>query len=235
MIPRLAPAILAALLCSAGWDATAQQTSSSPPLTYELMINGESFYVEADRQEHLESRQSPGQTYDVALRVAMTQPVRLNTIRFDYSWPAQVTDDRGKEQRTVRIRHELGYTMLITDLGPPPPPENETAVLDILVKSVAEGLRESEVKQIQVGDPHTLPFSSAKGRGVVIRYRDSQDSEMVSLVYLLINKEFAASVVTQYAERDADGVLPGVRKTINSIRPIDQQQEQQKQEKEAKQ
>jgi uncharacterized membrane protein len=189
-------------------------------LAYELMINGESFSIEADRQERLQSKDSPSVTYDVALRIAMIQPVSLNTVRFEYVWPAQVEDDRGRTQRTARIRHELGYTMLVTDLGPGLAAGSEDEALKLLADSVAAGLRASGIAAIREDKPHTHQFPSAAGRGVVIRYRDAQDYDQVSLVYLLTGEKFAAGVVAQYFQRDAADVLPGIRKTIDSLRPL---------------
>lgn len=219
MFRTAAPFLAAVALALSGPQAGAQPTSGSPPLSYELRINGESFTIQADRQERLDSSQSPGVTYDVALRIAMVQPVELNTFRFEYRWPARVEEDRGEGRRTVRIRHELGYTMLITDLGPGLEDGTEDEVLKLLSDSVVGGLRASNLDEIRVDEPHTHKFPSAAGRGVVIRYRDAQGYDQVSLVYLLTGEEFAAGVVAQYFQRDADNVLPGIRKTIESIRP----------------
>jgi len=212
--------LLAVVLFPSARGAGADPGSGSPPLTYELMINGESFLVEANRQQRLESRQSPGVTYDVALRIAMTQPVKLNTLRFEYDWPAEVEDDRRQPQRTVRIRHELGFTMLITDLGRPVEEAGEDEALKIVSESVVEGLRGSGMEHIQVGDSHTLPFPAAAGRGVVIHCRGGQGYDQTCLVYLLRGKGFAASCVVQYLDAEVETVLPRVRKTFNSIRPI---------------
>ena len=97
--------------------ARAQRAAPVPPSRYELIVNGESFQVEANRQVKLQSKQKPGTTYTVALRVAPTQVLRLNHVQFSYDWLAEVTDDRGRRQRRARLSHELGYSLLITDLG----------------------------------------------------------------------------------------------------------------------
>lgn len=216
--PRILP-LLAAALLPFGQDALADPADSSPPLTYELMINGESFLIQADRQQRLESRQSPGTSYEVALRIALSQPVELNSVRLDYPWPAKVEDDHGQPQRTIRIRHELGYTLLLTDLGQPLEAGAEDDALKTLSDSVVKGLRQSGIEQIQVAQPHSHRFPSAAGRGVVIRYRGG-DYDQTCMVYLLTGKQFAASCVVQYFDRDADNVLPGIRKIIDSIRPL---------------
>lgn len=212
--------LMAALALPVGWIAGAEPGSSTPPLTYELMINGETFLIESGRQHHLQSRRSPGTTYDVALRIAMTQPVKLDTFRFEYRWPAQVELDRRGGQQSVRIRHELGYTLLISDLGRPDPARPVDETLKIVRESVVEGLRESGIDQIDVGPAHSHPFPAAAGRGVVIRYRGKQGSDQTCLVYLLTGEQFVASCVVQYFDAQAEDVLPQVRKTLNAIRPI---------------
>lgn len=215
---RILPLLVAAIL-PFGRDALADDADSSPPLTYELRINGESFLIRADEHKRLESRQSPGTHYDVALRIALSQPVELNSIRFEYPWPAKVDDDHGRPQRTVRIRHELGYTLLVTDLGGPLTPGTEDDAVKTVSDSVASGLRQSGVEQMEIGQEHSHQFPSAAGRGVVIHYR-SGDYDQTCMIYLLTGKQFAATCTLQYFDRDADNVLPSIRKIIESIRPL---------------
>ncbi len=196
------------------------QGSGAPPLTYELMINGESFVVEADRQVKLESRERPGVTYEVALRIALEQRVRLNSFRFEFDWPAKVTDDRRKPHRTVRIEHELGYTMLITDLGGPLDAESQARALKVLQESTVEGFERAGVEQ----DPFAAvpPHKSANsvGRGFTIRYRDREGFAHICLGYVITGANFAGYCVVEYFDANAAAVMPRVKKTLDSIRAI---------------
>ena len=120
MVRRFLPCGLVVAIVSANAASSrAAPPVGPPPLTYELMINGESFLVEGDRAVKLESKEKPGTSYKVALRVAPTQRIRLNSIQFEYDLPAKAEDDGKRENRSVRIAHELGFTMLINDLGQP--------------------------------------------------------------------------------------------------------------------
>ena len=74
-----------------------------PPTTYELMINGESFLVEANRQIKLQSKDKPGVSYQVAIRVAPVQRLKLNTLRFQYDQRFEVEDSRQPQRRSVNI------------------------------------------------------------------------------------------------------------------------------------
>ena len=89
------------------------------------MINGEIFLIEANRLHKLSSKQKPGVAYEVALRVAPTQQLKLNSVQFEYDRLGTVEDDRGPLRRTVRLTHELGFSMLITELGGPLKPEDQ--------------------------------------------------------------------------------------------------------------
>lgn len=212
----LLPWLVAASIC----PADEETGSSSPPLTYELMINGETFQVEADRQVKLESRAKPGIVYDVALRIALEQRVRLNTIRFEYDWPAKVEDDRRKAHRTFRIRHELGFTMLITDLGQPLDAEAQKNALRLLRESTVQGFQEGGMKDLTVAEFPGREFGGSVGRGVMIRYRDGQGLRHTCLIYLMTGPTFAGYAVIEYFDADENKAIPRVRKTLDSIRAI---------------
>ena len=139
--------------------------STAPPVTYEVQINGESFPVEANRVVKVESKKNPGVSYNVAVRVAPTQRVRLNTIQFDYELPAKVEDSRKPQNRSARLTHELGFSILLNDLGQPLDPPAQEATLKVLVNSVTAELREEKVTGIDVSVPHQRTFDGSQRTG----------------------------------------------------------------------
>ena len=211
----LITAILATL--PASWAGPA---STAPPVTYEVQINGESFPVEANRVVKVESKKNPGVSYNVAVRVAPTQQVRLNTIQFEYELPAKVEDSGKRENRSARLTHELGFSILFGDLGQPLDPQAQEATLKVLVDSVTAELREEKVTGIDVSVPHQRTFDGSNARGVTIRYRDAKDIGHVYLLYVLTGPKFAATCVAEYLDSDSEDVLPLVKKTLNSVRAI---------------
>jgi hypothetical protein len=215
-------AILPLVIAVAGAQSSAAQTpgSGSPPLAYELVINGESFLVEGNRQVKLESQEKPGVTYEVALRIALEQSVRLNTFRFEYDWPARVDDDRGRPQRTARIRHELGYSMQITDLGQPLEAGSEEKAFGMIRDSTLKRFQEAEMKEIAVSEYKSREFAGSLGRGAMIRYRDAQGAGRTCLVYLMTGPTFAGYSTIEYLDADQLDVLPRARKTLDSIRAL---------------
>ena len=200
--------------------AAAGPGSGSPPLAYELIINGESFLIEANRQIKLKSPGKPGVTYDVALRIALEQSVRLNTLQFDYDWPARVDDDRGRSQRTAWIRHELGYVMQITDLGQPLDAGTAEEAFVIIRDATLARFREAEMKDITVTEYKSRKFANSLGRGAMIRYRDAQGDDRTCLVYLMTGPTFAGYSTIEYRDADQVDVLPRARKTLDSLRAL---------------
>ena len=71
----------------------------------------------SQRPIKVESKLKKGTTYTLAVRVAMTQPLRLNSVQMEYGMWAKVTDNKGKDLRIAQINHELGFSLEITDLG----------------------------------------------------------------------------------------------------------------------
>lgn len=192
--------------------------SSAAPLIYDLMINGESFRVEANRQTRLESRAKPGVSYDVALQIAIEQQVRLEHVRFDYEWPATVQETRQGGQRAIRLRHELGFTILLSDLGGNMEESSRSEGLKILADSVVGSLRQSGMKEVAPTAPREWKFANATARGVSIAFKDSQGAEQTAQALLMSGPGFTASCVVQYFNNSAALALPRAKKILDSIR-----------------
>lgn len=194
--------------------------SDTPPLTFEVMINGENFLVEANRRVKLKSQLKPGMTYDVAVQIALEQHVRLDRLEFDYEWPATVQETRRGARRSAEIRHELGFTFTVTDLGPALPPESQEQVLKLLVDSEADGLRDGGMKEVTPSKLIERKFTGATARGRAISYQDSKGITQASLVYLMTSPNFTASCVVHFSDNDKENVMPRVTKIFDSIRSL---------------
>lgn len=189
-----------------------------PASTYEVQINGESFEVEANRVIKLESKEKPGVSYKVAVRVAPTQRIRLNNVQFAYELPAKVEDGGKRGNRSIRLTHELGFSMLLSDLGPSLEPKAQQETLKMLVESVTSALREENAAAVEVSEPHERAFEGSAARGITVRYRDAKDFGHTCLLYVLTGPTFAVSCVVEYLDNDGDDVLPLVKKTLDSVR-----------------
>jgi hypothetical protein len=190
------------------------------PTLFEVQINGESFTVEANRQTKLESKAKPGARYDVAVRIAPTQHLSLNTLQFEYDLPAKVEIDGPRENRSARLTHELGFSVILGDLGRPLDSKGQAETLQNLLKSVTTTLREAKMEDIDVTEPHERKFDGASARGATVRYHDGKKFGHVCLVYVLTGPKFAATCVAEYLDHDADDAIPLIKKILDSVRPI---------------
>jgi hypothetical protein len=213
MFRRLVALMVVATPLVHGVLANADSPTVVPPSVYEVQINGESFLVEANRQTKLESREKPGLHYDVAVRIAPTQRVRLNTLQFEYDLPAKVEIN----DNSARLIHEMDFSLLLGDLGRPLDSKGQQETLQNLLESVTSTLRDAKVKGLDVTKPHIRKFGHTDAQGITVRYRDSRGNARVCLVYVLTGPKFAATCVADYLDDDSDEVLPLIRKTLDSV------------------
>ena len=144
-----------------GGTAFADQAAIAPT-TYEVLINGESFRVEADRATTVQSARQPGTKYKLVVRIAQTQVLRLNKVRLEYDMPASVTDNRSHRQRTVEIKHQLGFSILLTDLGGP----LEAAAVDKALQAQVDTLAETHGQEkATISKPIKGKFAVRPGAG----------------------------------------------------------------------
>jgi hypothetical protein len=219
MFRSIAAMLLATAMLAPGLSSRMEPAAA--PSTYEVQINGESFLVEANRQVKLESKAKPGVSYTIAIRVAPTQRVRLNTVQFEYDLPAKLESDNRRETPSARLSHELGFSVMLCDLGRPLDSKAQEKALDILAKSVMATLRDAKVGGLTISEPHERKFDGSPARGETIRYRDAKGLEHVYLVYVFSGPNHAATCVAEYIDHDSDDVLPLIKRTLDSVRPID--------------
>ena len=71
-----------------------------PPNTYEVQIDGESFLVDGNQPPvKVKSGLKKGTTYALAVRMAMTQKLRLNSVQLEYGMVATAYDNQGRDLR----------------------------------------------------------------------------------------------------------------------------------------
>ncbi len=202
---------------ASGQAVAPAESETEQSITYELLINGESFLVEGNRVVKLRSEKNPDTEYQVAVRIAPTQRYRMPNLSFAYERPAVIQRDPEDGAGIVRLIHELGYTMLIHDLGGTLDEDAQKQALAILTESVANSFGDLQASNIQTGAPHSRKFGENTGLGNMIRYTDAQNVGHTCLVYVLTGKGFSATCVIQYPDADQDNVLPLVRKTLDSF------------------
>lgn len=190
------------------------------PVFFEVQVDGETFLVESNKVAKVASQKKPGTNYQLAVRFASVQPVRLNTFQFEFDRPAELTDNGSPIERTVKLKHELGYTLFVGDLGDPPNETDVEKILMHLADSAASTFRKLGLDGVKTGEPHTRDFAQTKGRGNIVRYQDKEGFQHTCLIYVLTGKSYCASFVAEYVDQDADDVLPLLKRIIESMRPL---------------
>ncbi len=211
---RVLLACVGLTLLTAARSLAAEGETPTPPTTYEVVINGESFRVEGDRLTKVQSPRKPEARYELVVRIAPTQVLRLNTVRLEYDMPADVFDDRGHQQRTVEIRHQLGFSVLLTDLGGPLDAKEQEAVMKARIDSVVKLHHDAAPK---VSDAYAAKFAGAVGQGKTVRYTDAREKGHTCLVYVLGEGKFSVACIVQFLDDNKKEVLTPVKKVLDSI------------------
>lgn len=198
--------------------AAVSQTAPAPePTLYELSIDGESYLIEANRANKLTSKTRPGTTYDVALRVAQLQRLALNSVQLDYDRGFQVSDDGAGRVRTATLKHELGFSLAVTDLGKTLDAAGRQQVLDTLKASLEQSFRDAKATDLMVGKVQDRKFASADAKGLTIQYQDATGLARSCVLYVIDGKRFTASCIVQFLDDDHEEVLPLIKKTLDTL------------------
>ena len=198
--------------------ALSAQERTVEPLLYDLVINGESFSVEANRLLKLESKKHPGTTYEVALRIAQVQRLVLNNLQLDYDRGYEVSEDAGGNIRTATLKHPLGVTLVLSDLGESLDAAQRNKVLSTLQGSMEKSFRADNASELKVAQPHQRKFRHAAAEGVTLQYQDASGAARTCLVYVLTGEGFAASCIVQFSDEDHEDILPLVKQTLESVK-----------------
>ena len=213
--------LLAAAVVVGSRRAAAQPGPNDPPVNYEVQIDGESFQVEGNqRPVKVQSKLKPGTTYTLAVRVAMTQPLRLNSVQMDYGMWAKVNDDRGKDLRVAKIVHDLGFSLEVTDLNQALDAAHRDELLKTLVDSAVKGFRERKFTGVDQTEPKTQKFGQSDGKWSKIHYTDLAGVARSWMVFVLWGEGYTVSAIAEFRDQDKDEVGPWVMNILASIRPV---------------
>lgn len=193
--------------------------ADDPPFLYDIVINGETFTVEGNRAVTVESRLHQGVKYDIALRLSQTQRWPLNTVQFDYDLGFEVADDEDQQVRTATLRHELGFTVTVTDMGGPLPEKSRKEMLDRLIAAMTKRLAAEKATDVKMAKPMERKFKQTPATGVTITYGDQDGFSRVCVIYLLSTPTFFCACTLECFEPDKDDAMPLVQRTLESFRP----------------
>ncbi|MEI8372821.1 MAG: hypothetical protein WCJ35_08310 [Planctomycetota bacterium] len=216
------PVFFALLVAIVSCPVSAQPSPDAPPVTYEVQIDGESFQVEgSQRPIKVESKRKKGTTYTLALRVAMTQPLRLNSVQMEYGMWAKVTDNKRKELRIAQIDHELGFSFTIMDLGNVLDAEQQDKLLKTLAEDAVKRFTDRKATDLKPTIPKVQKFGPSDGRWLKINYNDSEAVARTCMIFVLSGKKYTVSAVAEFRDQDKEDVGSWVMSALGSIRPLE--------------
>lgn len=201
------------LIVAAGWAAG----RPVPPGTYELSINGEPFVVEANRRTTLVSRNSPGVKYDVALRIAPRQRLALRTLALAYDRGFAASVEEGEGLATATLAHELGFSVIVTDLGTALDGPQREKYMQGLVEAMRTTALATAVGPIEISAAAPTDAKSARGEVVVLRWKDRGDLSRACGIYVLNVGKTGCSVVATMLDEDAEDAQPMVEAILDSL------------------
>jgi hypothetical protein len=218
----LAHSVLALLLVGDPSRVSAQPRPSEPPVTYEVQIDGESFQVQGNqRPTKVESKVKKGTTYELAIRVARNQHLRLNSVQLEYGMPAKATDDKGRELRIAQIVHDLGFSLALTDMGSLLDDKHQDELLKAVADDAVRRYTDRKAVKISQTDPKVIKFGSSDGKWLRINYTDAEGAARSCMIFVLFGKAYTVSAIAEFRDQDKDDALAWVKKALESIRPLE--------------
>ncbi len=216
------PAFFAVVLASGSRSASAQPSADDPPVCYEVQIDGESFQVEGgQRPVKVESKLKKGTAYTLAVRVAMSQPLRLNSVQMEYGMWAKVIDNKRKDLRTARIIHDLGFSLEITDLGQALNAKQQDDLLKTLADNAVKRFLDRKVTDLKRTELKAMRIGASDCKRLKINYNDNEGVARTCMIFVLSGEKYTATAVAEFRDLDEEDVRPWVMDALGSIRPLE--------------
>ena len=227
-VPIIAPArrtwiaaFIVVVAATVARPAPAQPSANDPPVTYEVQIDGESFQVEGgQRPIKVESKLKKGTTYSLAVRVSMTQILRLNSVQLEYGMWAKVIDNKRKDVRRATILHDLAFSLEITDLGQALDAKHQDDLLKTLAENAEKRLSDHKATDLKSTQPRARKFGSSDGKWLMINYKDSGGVARTCMVFVLSGERYTVGAVAEFRDQEQEDALPWVKNALGSIRPL---------------
>ncbi len=190
-------------------------------MTYEVQIDGESFQVEGgQRPIKVESKLKKGTTYSLAVRVSMTQILRLNSVQLEYGMWAKVIDNKRKDVRRATILHDLAFSLEITDLGQALDAKRQDDLLKTLAENAEKRLSDHKATDLKSTPSKARKFGPSDCKWLMINYKDPEGVARTCMIFVLSGEKYTVSAVAEFRDQDQEDVLPWVKNALASIRPL---------------
>jgi hypothetical protein len=196
----------------------AQPGPDDPPVTYEVQVDGESFQVESGQPPtKFESKLKKGVAYTLAVRVSMTQVLRLNSVRMEYGMWSRVYDDKAKVIRVAQIVNDQGFTLRVTDVGHLLDAKPADKLLDTLVDDAIKGYAKKKATVVSKKGPLAMKFGQSNGKGTKINFTDEGGEAHTAMFFVLSGEKYTVAADFEYRDKEAEDAVPWMRGALGSI------------------
>ena len=169
--------------------------------SYELTINGKSYDIQLGEQLRtppVKALKDGNNRYSV--QIAPTQLAKMNTLQLRYPYPSRAFDDEATKERTIRVYHEMGFAILVTDFGGPL--NNPETSIPKIVDVLKETLREELVGDLKNPKEASskLEYVTKNGtrvNGVIVQVKLSDAKIVEAAAFTISNEKFFATLTLQ--------------------------------------
>lgn len=195
--------------------------AAQAPVTYDVLINGETFSVTEGDTTRLRSAKDSTVQYVVSVRPKRLQQYTTDRHIFTYPSVFALADNFANPGRSIKLTHPEGISIVITQLSPYRSEFRRDEAMAKIVGELGTAFRARNPSGLRIGDPSTVKFENAAGTMSQISSRDARQVEQICDVYVLQDGTWIFSVVVQYIDRARGGeVAVFVKPLIDSFKKV---------------
>lgn len=191
--------------------------------SYELTINGKSFDIQLGEQLRVppvKALKDGNNRYSV--QIAPTQLAKMNTLQLRYPYPSRAFDDEEKKERTIRVYHEMGFAILVTDFGGPlnNPETSIPKIVDVLKETLREelvgGLKNPKEASSKL---EYVTKNGTRVNGVIVQVKLSDVKIVEAAAFTISNEKFFATLTLQLFGIPFEHVRGKIKDMLESFEP----------------
>lgn len=199
-------------LCVASQAALAEPTKH---LSFEIEVNGVKRTVAEGELAELVLPEAT-KSAKVTIRRAAQQRYEFNSIHFLYDTALSIDDDKDDDTRTVTLIDARGFSIVISDLGPP-----DSTSVEQLTKRMTDDLlgifSKDPITDVKRVEPAPFTATKMSGMSAAIEYTDSDGDRNFSQIYVFRNKARDFSVIVNYTSENIADAKRSAETVINSV------------------
>ena len=227
MFERKGPRSVRLGVCFAGivslfFRAGILSAETAPRLSLDIELNGVKRTISEGDTVTIELP-VPSKATTLNVRRSPEQSYEFNSIRFFYDQQLSIDDDREEDTRTVTLLDARGFSLVISDLGPP----DETTIehlTRVMTNELLKTFSKDPITESRTTEPTLHHAGKVSGMKGSIEYIDSDGDRNFSEVYVFRNSARDFSVTASFtssssvaARKAIDLVLRTITAGVSSV------------------